>query len=277
MVEKINLKEREYNEMIEYIYNNTGIYLDIKKKDSVELKITNRMRVNNITTFNEYFNILKNDPEQNEFKELVDLLTVNETYFFRNLPQLNTFRDKIIPLLLENNRNIKNIRIWSAGISIGCEPYTLAIILKESIPDIFNWNIYILGNDISHSALKVAKSGLYTEREIKDVPPYLLMKYFKKAGKYYKINDEIINMIDIQEFNIFDFDRIDRLPQFDVIFCRNLLIYFDDKSRRKVVDKFYEKLKRPGYIFLGHSESLNRISKAFTLKRIGNDLVYVKE
>ncbi len=277
MIERITISNSDFNELSDYIYSLTGIYIDINRKESVEIKLTTRMKINQITDFKEYFNILKNEPTQIELREFIDLITVNETYFFRNSPQLNTFQTKVVPLILENNKNAHSLKIWSAGCSIGCEPYTIAIILRETIPDIKDWDIYILGSDISQSSLKVAKAGLYTQREIKEVSAHLLTKYFTKVEKYYKISNDIIQMVNFREFNMLDFSTIDSLPNFDVIFCRNILIYFDDASRKKVVDKLYEKLNIPGYIFLGHSESLNRISKAFVLKRIGSDLVYVKE
>jgi len=273
---RIKLTSKEYNELCNYIYDLTGLFLGENKKDSVENKILKRMKENSIKTFKEYINMLKNAPDKKELKEFIDLLTVNETYFYRNMPQFKTFQDKILPLLLKNQKN-KTLRIWSAGCSIGCEPYTIAIILKETIPEIKNWNIYILANDISGSALKVARDGLYTPREVKEIPFYLLSKYFVKKEKYYQIKKDIKDMVDIQEFNLMDFNKINSYENFDVIFCRNVLIYFDEISRKKLIDKFYDKLNIPGYIFLGHSESLNRISKAFILKRLGGDLVYVKE
>jgi len=279
MDNRIKLSDTEYKELQKYISQKTGLYLSWDRKSAVENKLNKRASLNGIKNFQEYFMKIKYDLKGQELKEFVDLLTVNETYFFRNYPQFEIFQDIILPKLLnekkkENNRSLK---IWSAGCSIGCEPYTIAIILKENIKNVNDWDIQIIANDISLSALKVAKKGLYVKREVKDVPYYLVMKYFKKEGNYFKLSDEIIKMVELHEFNLLNTDQIRNLPYFDIIFCRNVLIYFDHLIQKKIVEIFYDKLNSPGYIFPGHSESLNRLSKAFVLKRIENQLVYMKE
>jgi len=280
MADRIILTEAEYKELQEYISQKTGLYLNWDRKVAIENKLNKRASLNGIRSFQDYFMKIKYDLTGQELKEFVDLLTVNETYFFRNYPQFSLSKDVLLPKLLKEkeNKNKKELFIWSAGCSIGCEPYTIAIILKESIEDIDNWNIRIIGNDISKSALKVARQGLYVKREVKDVPYYLLLKYFKKKENYFEVKGEIKEMVELYEFNLLDTKYIyNNLPDFDIIYCRNVLIYFDFATQKKIAEILYDKLNSPGYIFPGHSESLSRISKSFILKRMENQLIYMKE
>ncbi len=226
--------------------------------------------------FNAYFNLLLRD--ENELNIFIDQLTVNETYFFRNTPQLLIFSNHVLPQILKEKRktNDRNIKVWSAGSSNGCEAYTLAILLHENIDNIKEWNIEIIGTDISESVINIAKAGLYTERELKDVPNSLKIKYFTKKEKYYHISDEIKKIVHFDFLNLTKQNEISKMKNVDILFCRNVLIYFDFSVQKKLLQNFYDNLNTDGYIFLGHSESVYRLTKAFRLVRFGKDFAYKK-
>jgi len=170
------------------------------------------------------------------------------------------------------------LRIWSAGCSTGEEPYTLAIILLEMIEDLNHWDVEILATDIDEVVLKKARLAAYGERSVKDVPGEYLTRYFdtRSNGTFYLVRG-VKRMVRFEHINLFDRNRLREKGGFDFIFCRNVLIYFDDVSRKQVVDHFYVALNSGGYIFLGSSESAGRINTAFKVKKAGDYLIYFKE
>lgn len=218
------------------------------------------------------------DPHQTEFQMLLNLLTINETYFFRDFPQLQAFAEHCLPEVIERKLKEKNrkIRFWSAGCASGEEPYTIGIILKEMIDDIHNWDIEIIASDIDSVMIEKAKKGIYEERSIRDVPKEYLTRYFTKNKDKYILCNDIKQMVHFEHLNLGNKEQVRGRKGFDMIFCRNVLIYFDDISRKQLVDQFYLSLNPGGFIFLGSSESVGRITTAFKIKRAGNHLVYYK-
>lgn len=273
------LSESEFKQIREYIYEKSGLFFDDNKKDYLEKRLIIRMNQLKIQTFAEYFYKLKFN-ESDEFSRLMELITTNETYFFRNIPQLNTFSYHILPELLNRKANSGDfrLRIWSAGCSSGEEPYTIAIILKERIEYLEDWNIEIYGTDISYRVLKLAQAGEYHPRSLMDTDESIIKKYFTydALNNKYRINDEIIEMVRFKYLNLYDKDQMSRFKNIDIIFCRNVLIYFDEGSRKKVVEMFYDSLVPGGYIMLGYSESMLRITRAFEMLRMGSDVTYRK-
>ena len=178
------------------------------------------------------------------------------------------------PLEAANNRRL---RIWSAGCSSGEEPYTLAIILMEVMHDFRNWDVKIKATDVDQVRLDMARRAVYDERSVKDIPPEYFDRHITRlpAG-YFGVKPETAKVVEIEHLNLSDRLAMRGMKQFDFIFCRNVLIYFDDASRKAVVDHFYNALKPGGFIFLGHSESVGRISTSFKLLRVGQHLVYRK-
>ncbi|MGA1846612.1 CheR family methyltransferase [Deferribacter abyssi] len=209
----------------------------------------------------------------------MNLLTINETYFFREFPTLQAFAEHCLPKVIDNKKKSVNnkINIWSAGCSTGEEPYTLAIICKEMIDNFEEWEVRILATDIDKTALSRAKIGRYSNRSISKVPEEYFEKYFYYDNGFYCIADEIKTLVTFEHLNLMDTLALRKKRGFDFIFCRNVLIYFDEISRRQVVNHFYMALNKGGYIFLGHSESVGRITSAFKLKKYGEHLVYIKE
>lgn len=273
------LRESEFKQIRQYIYERSGLFFDDNKKGYLEKRLIVRMNQLEIQAFTEYFYKLKFN-ESDEFSRLMELITTNETYFFRNIPQLNTFSYHILPELLNRKADSGDfrLRIWSAGCSSGEEPYTIAIILKERIAYIEDWDVEIYGTDISYRVLKLAQAGEYHPRSLMDTDESIIRKYFTydALNNKYKISDEIIKMVRFKHLNLYDEEQMARFKNFDIIFCRNVLIYFDESSRKKVVEMFYDSLVPGGYIMLGYSESMLRITRAFEMLRMGSDITYRK-
>ncbi len=271
----------EFERLSDFIYRRSGIRFEPKKIYFVIKRVEKRMDALAMDNFTEYLRYLRfSDRDGKEFQNLIDLLTVNETYFFRDFPQLQTFAEHCLADVVNRKFSCKDmtLRIWSAGCSTGEEPYTLSIILYEMLDDIREWEIEILASDIDRPALERAKRGIYDRRSVKDVPSEYLDRYFlNHSNGTFAITDKVKSIVKFEHLNLSDRRALRKWRGFDFIFCRNVLIYFDDISRKQVVDHFYIALNRGGYIFLGSSESIARITTAFRMKRANNYIVYCKE
>jgi len=225
------------------------------------------------------FQLCYADAEGREMQALANLITTNETYMFREYEQLEAFANCCLPEVLsaKQGRGEQRLRIWSAGCSSGEEAYTLAIILQEIFPQSQYWDCEIVASDIDQNMLAQGAAARYWWRSVREVPAEYLDKYFTKEGESYLVRPKIKSLVRFEHLNLHDRMAMRAMRNFDFIFCRNVLIYFDDLSRKCAVDHFYNSLTRGGYIFLGHSESIGRISSAFKLKRLDSHLVYAKE
>jgi chemotaxis protein methyltransferase CheR len=272
------LGDDQYQRFVELIYKNIGIWFEEAKKYYVEKRLRERMEILGIDSFRDYYFLLKFGTNAGELQELFNRLTVNETYFFRDFPQLAGFAEEVLPLIVrqKNMAGDKTFRIWSAGCSTGEEPYTLAIILREMLPDPTSWKIKISATDINSKVLDAARKGLYGSRSIKDMPPEYLERYFTQRQDFNLVNLSLKNMISFNKLNLSDAREMKEYQDYDVVFCRNVLIYFDTASRKQVVERFYRSLNGGGYIFLGHSESVGRITELFKMRRVGDHIVYHK-
>ncbi|MBU2515060.1 protein-glutamate O-methyltransferase CheR [bacterium] len=255
-----------------------GLHFDEKKYYFIEKRIAKRIKATNTQSAKDYFRLLKLGQNHDEMKELVASLTTNETYFFRYLPQLESFAEEALPMICSAKRakNDYNLNIWSAGCSSGEEPYTLNILLREHLKDLSKWNIRILATDIDYQILKKAREGLYEKRAVKDVNPEILEKYFTQIGSRYQICQEIKTGVSFSYANLMDRREMRSINDMDFVFCRNVLIYFDDKARKQVVNSIYNCLLPGGFIFLGHSESVGKISATFKLVKFQKSLSYQK-
>lgn len=267
-----------YQQFIELIYKRTGIWFESNKRYYVDKRLHGRIVELGLDNYQEYYQLLKFSNNLREMQQLINRLTVNETYFFRDFPQLQGFAEEVLQHVVKAKvaKCNRNIKLWSAGCSTGEEPYTLAIILLEMLPDREKWTIEILATDINTKVLETARKGYYTSRSIKDVPLEYLERYFTKRQDMYLLNVEIRNMVDFKVLNLAEQQEMEQQVDYDFIFCRNVLIYFDTISRLKVLDNFYQSLKSGGFIYLGHSESVSRITNSFRMKRIGNSMAYYK-
>ncbi len=275
----MKLELRDYIKLRDFIYERSGLHFEEKKIYFVKKRLATRMNILGIESPKEYLWRLKyGDPNGKEFQELINLLTTNETYFFREFDQLAVFAENCLQEVCaaKEREDRKQLRIWSAGCSTGEEPYTLSIILLEMVDRYHTWDVEIIATDIDTKVLQKARKGVYSKRSVKDVPEEYLEKYFIKDGDSYKVKYIVKKPVKFRHLNLMDEKKMRLMSGMDFIFCRNVLIYFDENSRRAVVSNFYESLNNGGYIFLGHSESMSRISSAFKLRRKNGLIVYQK-
>lgn len=270
----------EFTMIRDFIHEKSGIFFAENKMYLVKNRLIKRMAELGIKTYRDYFYHVKYDTSLKEFHSLMNLVTTNETSFFRNEPQLLSFSDEVLPLLIDEKKNgkgSKRIRIWSAGCSTGEEPYTLGIMLLQKLGGLPGWNMEIVANDISEQVLQNARRGEYNGITLRNVSSDMLNRYFSKAGDTYRINPEVKALISFSQMNLNDPRKISMHSNFDVIFCRNVMIYFSDEVKKQLVRGFYNALRPGGYFYIGHSETLHGISKAFKLVYFKNALVYHKE
>jgi chemotaxis protein methyltransferase CheR len=271
-----------FQDIRKFIYDNTGIYFQDNKKYLLESRLQRRINFLGLKSFEEYFAILKTGGStySEEKKYFYEAITINETFFFRNQPQLDALATQIFPELISNrtvlNRN--KIRIWSAASSSGEEAYSIAMVFQDLIkPKYPNMEIEIVGTDISASIIDTANQGIYKDYSIRNTPPYYLKKYFKNNGGLFEVVPEIKRMASFKLLNLYDDFMMKTMLNFDIIFCANVLIYFDTASKIKVVNHLYNSLNRGGYLFIGYSETLQGISRAFNLVSFPKTVGYKKE
>lgn len=260
----------------DFIKDYCGLYFDDKSKYIVERRLNRRLKLHHMKNFREYYRLLMYDKKRDEeLQAIIDVLTVNETYFFREQNQLTAFSEEIIPEL-KNNRDRKRINIWSAGCSTGEEPYTIAMLILKN-KGFSNWDVNIVGSDINQRVLQVAREGIYKRNSFRATKQYFVKNYFQEQRNGdQKILDKVKNLVNFNCLNLIDPFKVKLIGKMDVIFCRNVLIYFSQDARKKVVENFFDILREGGYLFLGHTESLINITTAFTLKHLKSDMVYQK-
>ena len=253
----LNLKDSEFRELTGYMKTNYGINLT-EKKLLIEGRLSNVVTDKGFSNFSDYLKFVFKDASGNEITNLVNKLTTNHTFFMREAEHFKYFSDIVLPYLQASSRN-KDLRIWSAGCSSGEEPYTLAMIISDYFGNEKSiWNTKILATDISQKVLEQAKNGVYSGEAVNTLPKYWMMQYFNKIdNENYQITEEIRNEIIYREFNLmaetFPFKK-----KFHVIFCRNVMIYFEPKTKMELINKFYDMTESGGYLFIGHSESINK-------------------
>jgi chemotaxis protein methyltransferase CheR len=274
--ETIPLSEDVFRLIRDIIKEYCGLYFDDTSRYLLEKRLSRRIRNHHLNDFRDYYRFIRYDKRaEEELSAIMDVLTVNETYFFREQNQLKAFSEEILEELKTLNKAKSTLRIWSAGCSTGEEPYTLAMLINEK--SAFNgWDIEIHGSDINQRVLQTARRGVYRRNSFRTTEPYFLNKYFTDEDSSYRISDAVKKYVNFSYLNLLDPFKSKFLGKMDVIFCRNVLIYFDNISRRRVIENFHDRLVDGGYLLLGHAESLINISTAFTLKHLKNDMVYQK-
>ena len=272
----IPLSEDVFRLIRDIIKDYCGLYFDDSSLYLIEKRLSRRVKSHNLNDFRDYYRFIRYDKNtEEELSAIMDILTVNETYFFREQNQLKAFSEEILEELKVTLKDRKTLRIWSAGCSTGEEPYTITMLINEK--DSFNgWNIEIHGSDINQRVLQTARKGTYMKNSFRTTDPYFLKKYFSEENGAFTINDRIKKHVNFSYLNLLDPVKTRFMGKMDVIFCRNVLIYFDNESRRRVIENFYDRLVDGGYLLLGHAESLINISTAFKLKHLKNDMVYQK-
>ena len=204
-------------------------------------------------------------PDEAMIKDIVEAMTTNETSFFRDSKPFQIFQDTVLPHMLEARKSRRTLRIWCAACSSGQEPYSLAMILKDKEQELRGWRFEIMATDISDDILNTAKKASYSQFEVqRGLPIQFLMKYFTQDGEVWKLKDEIRNMVKFSSFNLLG--NMSSLGVFDVIFCRNVLIYFDEKTKGQVLEKMERQMESDGFLFLGGAETVLGITNKFVAK-----------
>jgi len=262
----------------EFIYRKSGIYLEEDKHfDKLKKYIDKRAAELGIDNFRKYFFKLRfDDKDGEEFQELMNAITVNETYFFREKDQFEVLVNRILPELHETLPASRPLRILSSPCSTGEEPYSMILHIVEEGKVVEERDIEVVGIDIDSTVIKKAQAGKYTERSVHAIPKKILSKWFDKKPLGYELSEELQGTVDFQVANVFDKSQMRKLGKFDVIFSRNMLIYFDDASRKEVAMTFYDMLNPGGYVLLGHAEYMSRIVSVFKARKIDNTLIYQK-
>lgn len=270
------MTREEFRLLRDLVYEYCGIFFQDEVKYLLERRLNARLREHTLKSFNEYYRYLRYSPSRSrELEEIVELLTTNETYFFREEYQLKAFSEEILPEIARQNTGSKRLRIWSAGCSTGEEAYTIAILLRET-PELRDWDVEIFANDISRKVIQRARKGVYGRSSFRSIGDAFHARYFRPQGEHYVVTDELRSLVSFGQLNLLDDEMLQLIGKVDVIFCRNVLIYFDRPARLRVLSTFYDKLNERGYLLLGHSESLMNVSTDFELVHLKNDLVYRK-
>jgi chemotaxis protein methyltransferase CheR len=266
----------DFKALRDLLKEKTGIFLKDEKLYFLESRLNIRCRELNCPNAQEYYRLLKYDATGREMHVFVESITTNETYFFRDVKQLNTFAYEALPLVLAKKRAAGNphLRIWCAGCSTGEEPYTLAILCNEVARDMLT---HIIATDINTKVIDHAKRGVYVGRSLKEVPPAYLARYFTPQEAGYAVNQEIRSKIEFLPLNLVDRLRMRLINDIDFIFCRNVLIYFDHPTAKQVINYFYDSLNKSGFIFLGLAESMHLFSGAYKVMKFKELFGYMKE
>jgi chemotaxis protein methyltransferase CheR len=274
VTEAAPLSREEFQQLCDYLYRRTGMVFTEAKRYYVERRVHERMAASASATFASYFGRLRANA-QTELEHFINAFTVNETYFYREDHQLACLTKELLVERTRAKKSGASIRIWSAPCSTGEEPYSIAMWLLENWPLVDDYDIEILGSDIDTQVLAHAQAGIFGKRALMRLSPYLVAKYFSPCQEdQWKILDELRDSVRFSSVNLVEPNDTRRHGQFDVIFCRNVLIYFDDTSRRIAAENLYENLFPGGFICLGHTESMSRISPLFEVRRFSDAIVY---
>ena len=264
------MSEKDFRRFRNFIYDRCGINLGPKKKLMLTGRLSKRLRDLGITSFGDYFDYVTSSGGQaEELIRMIDVVTTNKTDFFREPKHFDFLKNRALPLLLQSGRatSHKRFNIWSAGCSSGEEPYTLAMVLSEFTQAIGNGGFSILATDISTRVLDIAQKAIYPESSVEPVPIQLKQKYLMKGkgsqAGYCRIVPELRRCIQFHHLNLIEGRNFGLMTKMDIIFCRNVIIYFDRNTQIRLFEKFYNQLKPGGFLFIGHSETLHGINDQF--------------
>lgn len=284
----MRLAAETFTRFQKYLVDQAGLFFDPERASFLESKLAERTSKLKIDSFDDYLHYLQFNPQGTfEMRGLLDTLTIGETFFFRNEAQFEVLKNYVFPSLFEKRR-LKDARsghatekyplkIWCAGCSTGEEPYSVAILLKETLPAFDSWDISLIATDINQKSLAASEKGEYKQRAVNLVPPGIMDKYFVRRGSSYLVNDEIKKMVRFCYHNLAsDPYTLEGMQDVDIIFCRNVTIYFDSNTLKQVIAKMAACLVTDGFLFIGHSETLWGISQAFKAVEFPNTFIYQK-
>ena len=265
------LSDQDFERFRSLIYNESGIHFSSSNRTILESRLRERLKVSGLESVGEYYKLITQ--KESELKTLLDSVTTNLTRFFRNTAHFETFEHYVLPQLAEKKKKLgqSTIHLWSAGCSTGEEPYSLAMVAKEVLPA--GMEMKITASDLSLKSLMTGQEGYYKKTRVTGVPPKYLEKYFNEKGDGYQIDESIKNTI---KFDYHNLKNDSGLRNLDVIFCRNVLIYFDEVAQKAVVNRFWDAMGPESYLFIGHSESLFGMNTRFEFLRTDWACIYAK-
>jgi chemotaxis protein methyltransferase CheR len=270
----VHVGQEDVRRLCDFLYRRTGMLFPESKRYYIDRRVAERIAATGSASFQAYFALLRSDADR-EIEHLVNAFTVNETYFYREDHQLRCMTSNLLGDAVARKRPGDPIRIWSIPCSTGEEPYSIAIWLMENWPQVDSYDIEIVGSDIDTRALEAAAEGVYGVRALMRLSPDLVGRYFAREDEdRFRIDPGLRESIRFTRANLVDARDLAGYRDFDIIFCRNVLIYFDDASRRVAAENLYDCLRPGGYICLGHSESMSRISPLFGVCRFPDAIVY---
>ena len=290
----IQFSEPELKLLQSLVYQECGMFFDERRAHFLQDRLLRRLRACRLESFYSYYRLLTSREGRTELAALLENLTIHETSFFRNKPQLDLFHKTALEELLRRKHSARdwNLRLWSAGCSTGQEPYTIAMLLcdalayftlrnaparnlpfpKPLIPP--PWKVEILASDISYAALRTAQEGNYTEQQMEPVDYMYRLRYFDKIGEHYTVKQAVKQVVKFDFHNL----KTEYLPQGnDVIFCRNVMIYFDEPEQKRLVEKLYRCVNSSGYLFVGHAETLFGLNDKFRMVHQNNGTAYQRD
>ncbi|SMC71264.1 MCP methyltransferase, CheR-type [Desulfocicer vacuolatum DSM 3385] len=272
----MHLSTHEFEKFATLIYSETGIYINKNKVDFLARRLSSRMKELDILTVKDYLRYLTFDVTKREMEQLILLIVNHETYFFREYPQLEFLVEKVLPVIEKQKKGNKRLSILSAGCSSGDEAYTLAIIMREMLDDFSTWSLTVDGADISRRVLAKARAARYFTRSLRDTPGVYRDRYFKEDRDFCTVSATIRDMVNFHCVNLYDPDSVALLGNYDLVFLRNVLIYFNQTSGRKVLENIHGRMNPGAFLFLGQVESVARFTKLFNMTRLGSMFVYQK-
>ncbi len=266
MSKEFTLTDRDFQTIRKLVYDHTGITLSDGKKDMIYSRLVRRLRQLGLHRFRDYVALLE-DESSDEIGNFINSVTTNLTAFFREQHHFDYLRDELLPELMKRRASDRRIRIWSAGCSTGEEPYSIAMTVREVIPENSGWQVRILATDLDTNVLATASRGVYSEERLNGVPKAMLKRWFLRgkganAGKV-RVREGLRRMILFKQLNLMKEWPVK--PGVDILFCRNVVIYFDKPTQRKLFDRFADVLADEGHLFIGHSETLYKVSDRFHL------------
>lgn len=268
------LSVAQFHTIRDIVRKGFGISFSDGDRYLVESRLADRLADLGMDSFDKYIEYLGR-MERQELSRIIDVLTNNETYFFREDYQLKSFTDEILPMLHKKNADRRTLTVWSAGCSSGEEAYTIAMLLRDS-PLFKDWQLRVFGSDVSGRMLGRARAGEYGKSAFRTTSPAIRLKHFTPKGNNWEVNEDIKGMCNFGKLNILDDNAICVIGQFDVIFCRNVLMYFDTASRTQGLANLFTRLNEGGFLLLGHTETLFNLSTEFEQHHLRDSLVYRK-
>ena len=276
---KVDMTLAEFERLRLYLHDAAGLVFDASRRDSLAYAVGERLPQTQCESVAAYLNYVESPAGAAERQSLLDEVTIPETYFFRNPPQIRALRNHVLPALVKQATasGSKRIVVWSAGCSTGDEPYTIAMLLREVLPVMDGWDVRIIATDLSQRALAAAKRGRYGRRSLQLAESERVMRFFDEVDGDFVVKEDVRRLVEFRHHNLVT-DSAPFLPgEVDLVLCRNVTIYFDRETTRELMGRFHRTLVDYGYLFLGHAETLWRVTDAFRLVSIGDSFVYQRD